>query len=114
MSTELMNLAMVFPPLVRSNHRAIFSSSQACGLVPKVLDEKPKLFQLSVLMPELLTIMKLTSRSSKPVLDIFPPPFGHVAILAVTQINLGAVNLTKLLSIIFVPLCPGYLILWTL
>jgi hypothetical protein len=58
-----MNLATVLPPLVRSNNRAIFSLSQACGLVPKTLDEKPKLFQLSVLMAELLTVMKLTGRS---------------------------------------------------
>jgi hypothetical protein len=57
-----MNLATVLPPLVRSNHRAIFSLSHAYGLVPKTLDEKLKLFQLSILMAELLTVMKLTSR----------------------------------------------------
>jgi hypothetical protein len=84
----------ILPPLVIHNHEAIFSASYAGGLVPKFLDEKPLFFQLSDPIAKLLTVMKLTSCISEPLLDIYPSLLGHVPIFAVTQINLDVVDLT--------------------
>jgi hypothetical protein len=57
---NLVTAELVIPPLVTNNHRTIFPSFYASGDMAKIIDEHPKLSQLSEPVPELLTIMELT------------------------------------------------------
>jgi hypothetical protein len=95
-----MYLGVIIPPLLRSKHRAIIPMAQAWEPEAKLLYEAPKSLQLVEPTAELLAIMNQTRSSIVPLSNVFPAPFGHLSPNAIAQINLGAVNLTELLSII--------------
>jgi hypothetical protein len=102
-----MCLGVIIPPLLRSKHRAIIPTAQACETEVKFLYEAPKSLQLAEPTAELLAVMNQTRSSIVPLSNVFPAPFGHLSPDVVAQINLGAVNLTKLLSILWILVCPA-------
>jgi hypothetical protein len=111
---NLVTAELVIPPLVTSNHRTIFSAAYAGGDMAKIIDEHPKLSQLSEPVPELLIIMELTSCIKEPVLDVFPSKLAHDPIFARTHVHLDAVKFTEQLVVLFGPVGSDSLFLWTL
>jgi hypothetical protein len=106
-----MYLGVIIPPLLRSKHRAIIPMAQAYEPEAKLLYEAPKSLQLAEPTAELRAVMNQTRSSIVPLSNVFPALFGHLSPDAVAQINLGAVSLIELLSILWIPVCPAKLTL---